>query len=70
MLATEVPSLQNGGVSQDGLTWRVKLRDDLAILPMFQYGFIEGTKKGLLGYVNNPNVVSNAWNIRPWRWQA
>ncbi|MDQ6672751.1 MAG: peptide ABC transporter substrate-binding protein, partial [Chloroflexota bacterium] len=46
------------------------LRDDLAILPMFQYGFIEGTKKGLLGYVNNANVVSNAWNVRTWRWQA
>jgi peptide/nickel transport system substrate-binding protein len=46
------------------------LRDDLAIVPMFQYGFIEGTRKGLLGYVNNPNVVSNAWNIRTWRWQA
>lgn len=44
--------------------------EDLAILPMFQYSFVEGTKKGLLGYVNNPNVVSNAWNIRTWRWQA
>jgi peptide/nickel transport system substrate-binding protein len=46
------------------------LHDDMAFLPMFQYGFIEGTKKGLLGYVNNPNVVSNAWNIRTWRWQS
>jgi peptide/nickel transport system substrate-binding protein len=28
-LAVEVPSLENGGISADGLTWRVKLRDDV-----------------------------------------
>jgi peptide/nickel transport system substrate-binding protein len=28
-LATEVPSLQNGGISEDGLTWTVKLRSDV-----------------------------------------
>lgn len=28
-LATEVPSLENGGISADGLTWRVKLRNDV-----------------------------------------
>ena len=28
-LATEVPSVENGGISEDGLNWRVKLRDDV-----------------------------------------
>jgi peptide/nickel transport system substrate-binding protein len=28
-LATEVPTVENGGVSPDGLHWRVKLRDDV-----------------------------------------
>src|SRR3954464_1224200 len=26
-LAAEIPSLENGGISADGLTWRIKLRD-------------------------------------------
>lgn len=29
ILATEVPSIENGGISEDGLQWRVKLRDDV-----------------------------------------
>ncbi|WP_299310254.1 peptide ABC transporter substrate-binding protein [uncultured Croceicoccus sp.] len=28
-LAAEVPSLENGGISEDGLRWRVRLRDDV-----------------------------------------
>lgn len=28
-LATEVPSVANGGLSEDGLTWRIRLRDDV-----------------------------------------
>ena len=28
-LAVEVPSIENGGISADGLTWHVKLRDDV-----------------------------------------
>lgn len=28
-LATEVPSVENGGLSADGLQWRIKLRDDV-----------------------------------------
>jgi peptide/nickel transport system substrate-binding protein len=28
-LAREVPSLENGGISADGLNWRVRLRDDV-----------------------------------------
>ena len=29
LLATEVPSVENGGISADGLTWKVILRDDV-----------------------------------------
>lgn len=29
LLATEVPTVENGGISADGLTWTVKLRDDV-----------------------------------------
>ncbi len=28
-LALEVPTLENGGISEDGLVWKVKLRDDV-----------------------------------------
>ena len=28
-LATEVPTVENGGLSEDGLNWRIKLRDDV-----------------------------------------
>ena len=28
-LATEIPTVENGGISADGLNWRVKLRDDV-----------------------------------------
>ena len=28
-LASEVPSLDNGGISEDGLNWRIRLRDDV-----------------------------------------
>lgn len=44
------------------------LREDLAMLPIFQYANLEGTKKGLTGYAANPNVQSNCWNISVWRW--
>jgi peptide/nickel transport system substrate-binding protein len=29
ILAAEVPTVENGGISKDGLEWRVKLRDDV-----------------------------------------
>lgn len=28
-LCTEVPTVENGGISEDGLQWRIKLRDDV-----------------------------------------
>ncbi len=46
------------------------IRDDLPILPIFQYALIEGTKKGLVGYTPNINVQVNSWNIAEWYWSA
>ena len=44
------------------------LRDDLAVLPIFHYTIVEGTKKGLTNYKGNAFVVSNMWNINEWYW--
>lgn len=48
---------------------QLALLDDLAMLPLFQYANLEGTKKGLVGYAANPNVQSNCWNLNVWRWE-
>lgn len=45
------------------------LRHDLPYLPIFYYVFIEGTKAALQNYVQNPNVVSNMWNVNTWWWK-
>ncbi len=47
-----------------------QVREDLAILPMFQYATIEGTKKGLVGYTPNINALSNCWNCGSWYWAS
>ncbi|MBX6742956.1 MAG: peptide ABC transporter substrate-binding protein [Acetobacteraceae bacterium] len=44
------------------------IRDDLAILPLFQAVLVEGTKEGLNGYRPNINTSSNCWNLREWYW--
>ncbi|MGG4606219.1 peptide ABC transporter substrate-binding protein [Paenalcaligenes sp. Me131] len=44
------------------------LREDLAILPLYQTVHVEGTKKGLEGFTPNVNVLSNAWNAGSWYW--
>jgi peptide/nickel transport system substrate-binding protein len=44
------------------------IRDDLPILPIFQYAMTEGTKAGLNGYKPNINVQVNSWNIAEWYW--
>ena len=44
------------------------LRDDLIILPLYQSARVEGYKKGLVGYQDNINVQSNAWNAGTWYW--
>jgi len=46
------------------------INDDLPFLPLFNEVFIEGTKAGLDGYVNNVNARANSWNAANWRWTA
>lgn len=45
------------------------LRENLYLLPIFQYALIEGSKAGLTGYVHNPNYRTNRWNVKTWRWE-
>ncbi|HEY0418465.1 MAG TPA: peptide ABC transporter substrate-binding protein [Acetobacteraceae bacterium] len=47
-----------------------QVRDDLAILPLFQYATIEGVKKGLVGYQPNINTLSSCWNCATWFWAS
>jgi peptide/nickel transport system substrate-binding protein len=44
------------------------IRDDLPLLPIFQYAMVEGTKGKLMGYRANINTQSNCWNIGQWYW--
>jgi peptide/nickel transport system substrate-binding protein len=44
------------------------IRNDLPMLPIFQYARIEGTKAGLVGYAPSVYVQSNCWNIAQWYW--
>ena len=44
------------------------IREELAILPIFQQTLVEGTKDNLMGFQPNINTSSNCWNIREWYW--
>lgn len=44
------------------------LREDLALLPLYQTVRVQGHKKGLEGFKPNINVLSNAWNAGTWYW--
>lgn len=46
------------------------LRDDLAVLPIFHYANVEGTKAGLMNYKANAFVVNNWWNLHEWYWET
>jgi peptide/nickel transport system substrate-binding protein len=46
------------------------IRNDLAILPIFQYASAEGIKAGLVGYQPNVNTQINLWNCGDWYWSA
>lgn len=43
-------------------------REELPILPIYQYAPIEGVKEGLVGYTPNINQRQNAWNMGSWYW--
>ncbi|MDQ1080948.1 peptide ABC transporter substrate-binding protein [Pseudoroseomonas cervicalis] len=44
------------------------IREELAILPIFQQALVEGVKDNLIGFRPNINTSSNCWNIREWYW--
>jgi peptide/nickel transport system substrate-binding protein len=44
------------------------VREELAILPIFQQVLVEGTNDNLIGFQPNINTSSNCWNIREWYW--
>ena len=72
----EADRLLTQGAAQFDLAERKKtygalqklIRDDLAILPLFQSVIAEGTKEGLQGFAPNINTSSNCWNMREWYW--
>jgi peptide/nickel transport system substrate-binding protein len=47
---------------------QVMVRDDLPLLPLFQYAGVEGTKSKLMGYLPNVNTQINNWNVGDWYW--
>lgn len=50
--------------------WKLQelVREELPILPVFQYAPIEGHKEGLVGYAPNINSRQNTWNLAQWYW--
>lgn len=44
------------------------VRDELPILPIYQYTIIEGRKDTLMGYVPNIYARQNTWNLADWHW--
>lgn len=50
--------------------WKLQeiAREELPILPLFQYAPVEGYKEGLVGYEPNINARQNTWNMGVWYW--
>ena len=44
------------------------VREDLPLLPLFQYANVRGYKSGLEGYASNVNVRIESWNANTWKW--
>lgn len=44
------------------------VREELPILPIYQYAPVEGHKEGLIGYQPNINARQNTWNMGQWYW--
>lgn len=44
------------------------VREELPVLPIWQYAPIEGTKSSLAGFTPNINQRQNAWNMKDWFW--
>lgn len=50
--------------------WKLQeiVREELPILPIFQYAPLEGIKDTLIGYRPNINQRQNCWNMGAWYW--
>ncbi len=44
------------------------VREDLPLLPLFQYANLRGYREGLQGFEANVNVRIETWNVNTWRW--
>jgi len=74
----ELDRLLSDGVVQFDLAKRKEtyakiqslIREDYAVLPLFQDVSREGVKAGLQGYAPNLNMPSNCWNMREWYWAS
>ena len=44
------------------------IRDDLPILPLFQYTYVRGYKARLQGFTGNINLRIEPWNVNTWSW--
>lgn len=67
--------LKEGQVTFDqakrkAIYWKLQeiAREELPILPLFQYVVCEGHKEGLIGYAPNVNARHNTWNMGSWYW--
>jgi peptide/nickel transport system substrate-binding protein len=45
------------------------MREDLPLLPLFQYANLRGHKEGLTGYEPNVNLRITTWNVNDWNWE-
>ena len=46
------------------------VREELPILPVYQYVTAEGTRSNMMGYQPNINARQNTWNMREWYWAS
>ncbi|ANF56516.1 peptide ABC transporter substrate-binding protein [Halotalea alkalilenta] len=67
--------LAEGGANQDPeqrlpiyLRLQELIRDELPMLPLFQYTNLRGHREGLEGFENNVNLRIESWNVKAWRW--
>ena len=44
------------------------MRNDLPLLPIFQYATVRGHKKGMVGFTPNVNTRIDSWNVGSWYW--
>jgi peptide/nickel transport system substrate-binding protein len=70
LLAAGATTLEQNKRAPIYRTLQTVIRNDLPMLPIFQYARIEGTKAKLIGYAPSVYVSSNCWNIGQWYWAA